>query len=257
MRLWHSVALLLFAGCVAVDAQAQGTISSLPRKETLIVENPEGTIKNAGWFNIWAINAGGQSTGLQQLAMDTLLVHRPAEGRRRRVGQFARLREADLQRRLHRDDGEAAQGHLLERRRRVHRRRRGLHRPDAHEDQRHALERAGAGQRRRASRRPIRNTVVFKLKKPNSRFHALFTVRWNAMWMMPKHVFEKVGDPLKFDFNTPVSLGAYTLNSYDPERQVVHLAEARRLAAHHASRASASPGRNTSPTSIPARRTSA
>ena len=67
MRLWHSVALFLFAGSWAVDAQAQGTISSLPRKETLIVENPEGTIKNAGWFNIWAINAGGQSTGLHHL----------------------------------------------------------------------------------------------------------------------------------------------------------------------------------------------
>jgi peptide/nickel transport system substrate-binding protein len=32
-----------------------------------------------------------------------------------------------------------------------------------------------------------RDTVVFRLK-PNSRF-TLFTVRWNAMWMMPKHVF--------------------------------------------------------------------
>ena len=63
---------------------------------------------------------------------------------------------------------------------------------------------------------PDRNTVVFKLKKPNSRFHALFTVRWNAVWMMPKHVFEKVADPLKFDFNKPVSLGAYVLHSYDP-----------------------------------------
>ena len=65
-------------------------------------------------------------------------------------------------------------------------------------------------------RRPIRYTVVFKLKKPNSRFHALFTVRWNAIWIMPKHVFEKVDDPLKFDFNKPVSLGAYMLHSYDP-----------------------------------------
>ena len=63
-----------------VDAQAQGTISNLPRKETLIVENPEGTIKNAGWFNIWAINAGGQSTGLQQLAMDTFWYIDPEKG---------------------------------------------------------------------------------------------------------------------------------------------------------------------------------
>ena len=36
--------------------------------------------------------------------------------------------------------------------------------------------------------------------------------------------------------------GAYMLHSYDPERQVVHLAEARRLAAHDARAASASPG---------------
>ena len=34
---------------------------------------------------------------------------------------------------------------------------------------------------------------------------------------MPKHVFEKVEDPLKFDFNKPVSLGAYMLHSYDPD----------------------------------------
>ena len=32
-----------------------------------------------------------------------------------------------------------------------------------------------------------------------------------------KHVFEKVADPAKFDFNKPVSLGAYVLNSYDPD----------------------------------------
>ena len=33
--------------------RAQNTFSDLPRKETLILENPEGTVKNAGWFNIW------------------------------------------------------------------------------------------------------------------------------------------------------------------------------------------------------------
>ena len=59
--------------------------------------------------------------------------------------------------------------------------------------------------------------MVFKLKKPNSRFHANFTVRWGAVWILPKHVFEKVEDPAKFDFNKPVSLGAYVLNSYDPD----------------------------------------
>ena len=98
---------------------------------------------------------------------------------------------------------------------------------------------------------PDRNTVVFKLKKPNSRFHALFTVRWNAMWMMPKHVFEKVGDPLKFDFNKPVSLGAYVLHSYDPNGKwfIWQLRDDWQRTTARA--ASASPARNTSPISIP------
>src|SRR3954471_7306510 len=75
-----AVALLLGTSAYAPSAHAQDVISSLPRKETLILENPEGTIKNAGWFNIWAINAGGQYIGLQQLAMDTLWYIDPERG---------------------------------------------------------------------------------------------------------------------------------------------------------------------------------
>src|SRR5690606_27484543 len=59
-------------------------------------------------------------------------------------------------------------------------------------------------------------TVVFKLKAPNARFHATFLVRWDAAWIMPKHVFEKVDDVMTFKNDPPVSLGAYTLHSYDP-----------------------------------------
>ncbi|MGE1145771.1 hypothetical protein, partial [Bacillus pumilus] len=62
---------LLLVACVlvsqlvlpAVSGHAQGIPQNIPRKELLILENPEGTIKNAGWFNIWAINAGSQSNG--------------------------------------------------------------------------------------------------------------------------------------------------------------------------------------------------
>src|SRR6267154_1406082 len=74
----------VFAMSILVAAErpvaAQGISSNISRSETLILENPEGTIKNAGWFNIWAINAGGQSTGLQQLAMDTLWYIDPEHG---------------------------------------------------------------------------------------------------------------------------------------------------------------------------------
>lgn len=59
-------------------------------------------------------------------------------------------------------------------------------------------------------------TVVVKLKKPYPRFHSLFTARYNACYIQPKHVFEKVEDPLKFTFYPPVSLGAYVLKDSDP-----------------------------------------
>ena len=76
MRILRWLMLSAVACLASRPLHAQGTINELPRNETLIVENPEGTIKNAGWFNIWAINAGGQSTGLHQLAHGHVLVHR-------------------------------------------------------------------------------------------------------------------------------------------------------------------------------------
>jgi peptide/nickel transport system substrate-binding protein len=59
-------------------------------------------------------------------------------------------------------------------------------------------------------------TVVFDLKEPNARFHAYFLDRWGACRPFPKHIFEKVKDPVNFDFKPPVSSGPYTLHSYDP-----------------------------------------
>src|SRR6478672_4388906 len=80
MRALQSLTFALLLATFGLPALAQEPISNLPRNQTLIVENPEGTIKNAGWFNIWAINAGGQSTGLHQLAMDTFWYIDPQRG---------------------------------------------------------------------------------------------------------------------------------------------------------------------------------
>ena len=79
MRVLRGLAFFAFALLCAAPVLAQGA-SDVPRNETLIVENPEGTIKNAGWFNIWATNAGGQSTGLHQLTMDTFWYIDPDHG---------------------------------------------------------------------------------------------------------------------------------------------------------------------------------
>jgi peptide/nickel transport system substrate-binding protein len=53
-------AVVAVLGAGSVLAQGAGDV---PRNQTLIVENPEGTIKNPGWFNIWAVNAGDEILG--------------------------------------------------------------------------------------------------------------------------------------------------------------------------------------------------
>ena len=58
-------------------------------------------------------------------------------------------------------------------------------------------------------------TVVFELSKPNSRFHANFMDRWGAWRPLPKHIFEKVEDPVSFTFNPPISSGPYVVKDYD------------------------------------------
>src|SRR4051812_37096588 len=197
-------------------AAAQGIPRNLPRNETLILENPEGTIKNAGWFNIWAINAGSQSNGLQQAALDTLWYVDPNRGI---DGVWDNSLAAEKP--IYNADFTEMTVKL----------RRGIHWSDGVEFTAADVVHTVATQIKHGGMRwsaalglnvdrmetPDPYTVVFKLKKPNSRFHVLFTVRWNAVWIMPKHVFEKVEDPQKFDFNKPVSLGAYVLNSYDPD----------------------------------------
>ncbi len=60
-------------------------------------------------------------------------------------------------------------------------------------------------------------TVVVELAEPNSRFHTYFLDRWGSLFMMPKHVFEQVEDLVGFQYNPPLSLGPYVLDSYDPE----------------------------------------
>ena len=59
-------------------------------------------------------------------------------------------------------------------------------------------------------------TVHFTLQSPNSRFHSIFSVRWNGAWIMPEHIFSGVENLLEYDFADPVGLGPYVPHSYDP-----------------------------------------
>ena len=209
------VALAIGMLTLGAAPQAQEMISNLPRNETIIIENPEGTIKNAGWFNYWSVNAGGRSTGLHQLALDTFWYIDPDRGI---DGVWDNSLAAEKP--IYNDDFTEMTVKL----------RPGIFWSDGVEftaaDVVYTVEThlktnglfwsAPIQVNVESVTAPDPQTVVFKLKKPNSRFHTLFTVRWNAMWMMPKHVFEKAGDPLKFAFDPPVSLGPYVLQSYDP-----------------------------------------
>ncbi|MFN3333780.1 MAG: ABC transporter substrate-binding protein, partial [Caldilinea sp.] len=59
-------------------------------------------------------------------------------------------------------------------------------------------------------------TVTFELNQPNSRFHTTFLDRWGSTWIMPKHIWESVEDPVNFEFNPFVGAGPYKLHSFDP-----------------------------------------
>ncbi|HEU0297468.1 MAG TPA: ABC transporter substrate-binding protein [Anaerolineales bacterium] len=61
------------------------------------------------------------------------------------------------------------------------------------------------------------NTVEFKLRQANSRFHTTFLDRWGCTRIMPKHIFEKEADPVTFTFNPYVGCGPYKLHSFDPQ----------------------------------------
>ena len=217
MRLPRAFAYSAIALFLATPVVGQGA-GDIPRNETLIVENPEGTIKDAGRFNIWLPGAGGRSTGLQQLAMDTLWYIDPDHGIDGNAWDNSLASEPPI----YNDDFTEMTVKL----------RPGIYWSDGVEFtaddvvftaethmNTNGLERSAQYQLNIESvTAPDPQTVVFKLKKPNSRFHTLFTVRWNAAWIMPKHVFEGQ-DPVEFNFNPPVSLGAYTLHSYDPNGQ--------------------------------------
>ncbi|MCB0151021.1 MAG: ABC transporter substrate-binding protein, partial [Caldilineaceae bacterium] len=63
---------------------------------------------------------------------------------------------------------------------------------------------------------PDEYTVAFELNQPNSRFHTKFLDRWGCTWIMPKHIWESVEDPVTFKFNPFVGTGPYKLHSFDP-----------------------------------------
>ena len=59
-------------------------------------------------------------------------------------------------------------------------------------------------------------TVRFNLSESNPRFHTIFETRWNGLYMMPKHIVEKVDNLVTWTDPEPVVLGAYVPVQADP-----------------------------------------
>lgn len=205
-----------FASAATAQDEALAPTTDLPRNETLIINNPEAPASNPDSFNLWVAGSGAaNSNGLHQLVLDTLWFIDPDAGL-----DGSLYNELAAEPWQYNDDFTEMTVKLRE----------GLTWSDGVEftsaDVKYTVELQAANpgyvwsapfaDAIESVDTPDDYTVHFKLKKPNARFHSLFMVRWNAAWIMPKHVFEAVEDPKSFNFNPPVGLGPYTLHSYDP-----------------------------------------
>ncbi len=189
-------------------------IGGLPREESLIIQNPEGIPANPSCFNLWWGCGGGWSTGLQQLALDTFwyidpnagidgVIHNSlATGPPQYNDDFTEM-IVFLRKGIHWSDGVEFTAKDV------------VYTVEAQMEHPGATWSGAFGTAVESVTAIDDHTVKFVLSAPNSRFQSVFSVRWNAAWIMPKHVFEKE-DPTTFEFNPPVSLGPYTLHSFDP-----------------------------------------
>ncbi len=230
MKLWMAVCAMIAFGMLFASAEIDPNKEVVPgvkRGDTLVVEDPSPAIINPDNFNVWTVWAGGNggvSNGLQQLAMDTLWLIDPDSGLKHGTEKDnAWHNSLAADRPIYNKDFTQMTAKL----------KKGIFWADGVEftsaDVKYTVELLeqnvtalfGADFKVQVKNveTPDKYTVVFNLAKPNSRFHRNFTVRWNACWIMPKHVVEKAlkapTDFMAYTFNPPLSIGAYTLKDYD------------------------------------------
>ncbi|GAH65594.1 unnamed protein product, partial [marine sediment metagenome] len=168
---------------------AEKTLEVAPgvlRHETIIIEDPAGRIENPDNFNRWAPGVTTASTGLQQLALDTLWYIDPDAGISTPWDNSLAVTKP-----IYNKDFTRMTAKL----------RKGIYWSDGVEftadDLVYTVETCmahpgvlayGANFEVMVDKvyKTDDYTVVFELKKPNSRFHGLFTVRWSACFIMPQ-----------------------------------------------------------------------
>ncbi|MCS7241270.1 MAG: ABC transporter substrate-binding protein [Candidatus Caldatribacterium sp.] len=198
--------LVLFAG--AAFAQLPGNV---PRNETLIVDQLTGRVGTPSNFNLWS-GWRWQDRGLQQLVCEPLWTVDYATGEII-CGSAAELPQYNedftkmtikLRQGIYWSDGVPFTADDV------------VYTIDIHVKTPGLLYHGPMAEFVDKVYKTDDYTVVVELKKPNSRFHAHFLDRWGCLRIMPKHIFEKVEDPVTFEFNPPVGCGPYKLLDYDP-----------------------------------------
>ncbi len=229
-RFWLIVCTLAVFGALVAYADIDPNKEIMPgvnRGDTVIVEDPSAAIINPDNFNLWTTWAGGNggfSNGLQQLTMDTLWFIDPDQGLKHGTEKDNTWHNSlAAERPIYNKDFTQMTAKL----------KKGILWSDGVEftsaDVKYTVEILaqnpnaifGASFKKQVAgvETPDKYTVVFNLTTPNSRFHRNFTVRWNACWILPKHRLEKdlkqPTDFMAYNFNPPLSIGAYVLKDYD------------------------------------------
>ncbi len=184
----------------------------IPRHETIIVNILTGRIGSPDNFNVWAATWRSPDRGIQQLMLEPLWISDPATGKI--INALAKDRPTynkdftkmvvKLREGCYWSDGVEFTADDV-----IFTVELAMKNPDMGYN---AVFNAYV----KKVSKTDKYTVLFELKTPNSRFHTYFLDRWGACRPLPKHIFEKVKDPVAFDFKPPVSSGPYTLHSYDP-----------------------------------------
>jgi peptide/nickel transport system substrate-binding protein len=215
----------LFIGCNKADeGDAAGGAAStamipganVPRNQTVIMENPQGQMTPADNLNRWAPGNATFSTGLQQLAMDTLWYIDPDAGYagvwENALASEPPIYNADftemtvkLRTGIFWNDGVEFTADDLIYTVETQMKTPGLEYNGQFNEFIARIEKVDP------------TTVKFVFTKTNSRFHAFFTVRWSACFIMPKHIFEKQADVIAYKNIPVVGLGPYKLHSFDPQ----------------------------------------
>ena len=190
--------------------------ANVPRNQTIILENPGGRANPADYFNRWSGWNTSYMGGLQQLGCDSLwyidpdagingawenaLASEPPTYNSTFTEMSVKLRQG-----IYWSDGVQFTADDVIYTIETLKKNDGMYRTSTFRTYVDRVEKI--------------NDFAFKvyLKIPNSRFHSNFTVRWDATFIMPKHIFEKAADVKTFKFNPPVTLGPYTLKDYDPQ----------------------------------------